>query len=342
MSPHSRSRTVRPSPGTSVARLVTAAVLGTLGVAPALHAQPPRCNAPRTATALARELSDSAHLYRGTLIESGNAILYFKKVSPRGEDYRIFLARRRGGAWVPSAPLAIGRDGVSDLYPTISNDGQRLVFASYRPLPGADSVRRNAHLWTAERQGAGWGAPAPLAEVNRPGLYHPGVLLRPDGSIRFTLIDPSARSASVMTSDFRNGAFAPPRPAADPPFWRSVRGDTAYWGGVLSPDGTVAVVGTARIDPATRRPGNGDALFSRLVNGAWTPLRPLGAGVNTASDENFFTFSPDGCTLLFTRDYTSFHVVSVHGATEGAATPLTRAAPTPSTTPPSRGSAPGS
>lgn len=278
-------------------------------------AQSARCNAPSTATPIAPELADSARLYRGLFIENGQAILYFKKVSPTGEDYRIFVARRRGAAWVPSGPLVLGRAGESDLYPTVSGDGRRLVFSSYRPLPGAGAGRRNAHLWMAVRNGTAWGAPVPLAKVNAPGLYHPGVLLRPDGSIRFNLIDQGAGRATVMTSDFRDGDFAPARPASDPPAWRSVQGDQAYWGGVLSPDGTLAIVGTARIDPATRRPGKTDALFSRLVDGQWTPLQPLGAGVNTPSDDNFFTFSPDGCALLFTRDYTRFHTVSVEAAT---------------------------
>ncbi len=268
-----------------------------------------------TPQALAPNLADSGRVFRGVLADGGRELWFFKRVGSSGENYRIFHSRRIGSSWSEPVQVALGDSTQSDLYPTLSTDGTRLVFSSYRPLPGPDSAAHNAHLWVAERTATGWSAPEPLVKVNRPGLYHPGVLFRPDGSLRFVLVDQGQRTSRVMTAAPEGRSFAAATPVADPAFWRSTQQEFVYHGAVLSPDGSLAVIGASRIDRAQRRVLPPDAFFSRWVNGAWTGLVPLAAGVNTERDENFFSFSPDGCALIFTRDYTAFYTVPVGAAT---------------------------
>jgi len=53
-------------------------------------------------------------------------------------------------------------------------------------------------------------------------------------------------------------------------------------------------------------------------NREWTEPRPLGGGVNTPGNETFPAVTPDGCGLVFVRDFSSVHLVT-----------LVAAAPTP-------------
>ena len=70
---------------------------------------------------------------------------------------------------------------------------------------------------------------------------------------------------------------------------------------------------------SVRRPAGGTfgtdiyASFRRGDN--WTEPVPLGAGVNTVEGtEGFASITPDGCALLFTRNYSRFYHVSLASA----------------------------
>jgi hypothetical protein len=255
-------------------------------------------------------------MYRGILLAGSSELVYFKRVTPRGEDYRIFMARQRNGHWSVTGPLTIGQEGVSDLYPTVSPDGQRLVFTSYRSFSSSAPFPPNAYLWIAERIGPGWGNPQPLTTLNAAGVYHPGPTFLPDGSLRFRRIVAAPRSRRAFVAAPAPGGFAPPVDAGEPAHWLGERGGVLYGGATaLSPDGMLAIVGGSVLDPVTGRPGQNNGYVSRRVNGEWTAPEPLGGGVNTTADENFFTFSSDGCAVIYTRDYTELMWISTASAT---------------------------
>ena len=113
--------------------------------------------------------ADSGKLYSSVLSADGQELYFFKHVGPGPEDFRIYGALRRAGDWDPPAAVDLGGP-YSDLYPSLSPDGQRLVFASYRPVPGDTAARRNAHLWMARRSGAGWSQPE-FVPASRLGYY---------------------------------------------------------------------------------------------------------------------------------------------------------------------------
>lgn len=272
------------------------------------------CAAPPLAAPFAPQLAEARRLYRGAWSPDGRVLYYFKKVTEGREDYRIFRAPLDGTRWGAAEQVTLGLEGVSDLYPVLSRDGRRLVFSSYRPLPGADSAAGNAHLWYVDRQGTGWGPPVPITTVNLPGHYHSGPTLTAAGDLRFTRTTPDWRTRGLLQSQFRDGQYGV---AADPGYpdvlTASPEGYRNY-GPTFSPDGRLAILGIARVNPETRRQDPLDLWFSRLENGRWSAPTPLGGGVTTAADENFPFFSPDGCALYFTRDYSTFHHVSVAAA----------------------------
>ncbi len=169
---------------------------------------------------------DSGLLFSSAVTPDGSEFYYFKHVGPGEEDYRIFRATRGENSWGPAEPLDLGAS-FSDLYPSISPDGQRLVFASYRPAPGNTSRNRNAHLWMARRIGPRWGPPTFL-RVSRLGFYHSGLWQDSTGAVFFSRTTPDWRSTSHFQlewdgSSFSEEAHPAPQPAAEylaPTTWR--------------------------------------------------------------------------------------------------------------------------
>src|SRR5690349_6066545 len=100
------------------------------------------------------DLLATDNVFRGTFAPDGRTFLFFRKVAANrdDEDYRILQSRLVNGRWTAPTRVTLGGE-FSDLYPTISPDGRRLVFSSYRPVPGDTTSHRNAHLWYVDRVG---------------------------------------------------------------------------------------------------------------------------------------------------------------------------------------------
>ncbi len=96
----------------------------------------------------------TGEVYRGSFAPDGRAFYFFRKVTPGQEDYRIFVSRLRQGQWLVAEQIKLGGD-YSDLYPSLSREGQRMVFASYRPVPGSNGGKPDANLWYVDRKGEG-------------------------------------------------------------------------------------------------------------------------------------------------------------------------------------------
>jgi hypothetical protein len=287
-------------------------------VASAAHAQGPSCSAPQVTVELAPHLADSTKLFRGQFSPDGRELYYFKKVTPGQEDYRIFVSRLRNGAWSEPEKLLIAGE-VSELYPTITPDGRRLVFSSYQPVPGDTSSHPNAHLYVAERRGNGWGAPVLQRAASRIGWYHSGPVIGPDGAVYFMITSPDWRTAISMRSEWNGGELGPAAPYAEAERWRGWQRDRlVVWGAQPIQSDVMLVFASARQGSGTA-PADIYASF-RQASG-WSDPRPLGAGVNTGAVEGFAFVSPDGCELVFTRGYSRFYHVSLAAALAGAREP---------------------
>lgn len=285
-----------------------------LAVAAQAPGSPARCDgAPTSVTPFAPNLADSARLFRGTFSADGGTLYYFRKVTPGQEDYRIYVSRLVNGRWTDGLRLDLGGD-FSDLYPSVSADGKRLVFASYRPAPGDTSSHRNAYLWYAERQGEGWGPPQFIAAAAEFGTYHSGPLIEADYAIRFARTSAdwrtkwqmitrwSGRGYTTATADEGNIAGR----------WRDWRkGEVHIWGGRIAPSGDVALLDISPLDPATRRRGPTELWVSLRRGAEWTEPVPAGGGVNGGGTTGFVTFHPGGCEIVFVRDYTSFQRIGI-------------------------------
>lgn len=273
------------------------------------------CPAPDTATLFAPRLADSARVYRGTFSADGRTLYYFRKLRlERGaEDYRIMVARRQGSEWQAGEPLDLGGD-YSDLYPSVSPDGKRLVFASYRPAPGDTASHPNAYLWYAERQGTGWGPPVFIGAAAQFGSYHSGPLIGKDYAIRFARTSPDWTSTEVLVTRWDGTRYLPAVWAEGDDLrasWKGWRPATHHvWGGALLDGGKAAVLDVSPLNDKGRR-GPAQVWVTRRRDAGWTEPVLAGGGVNGAGWVNFIAPLPGNCGVLFVRDFSRFERVSL-------------------------------
>ncbi|MGQ0646849.1 MAG: hypothetical protein ACT4P7_04720 [Gemmatimonadaceae bacterium] len=273
-----------------------------------------RCEAsPRTATTFAAELVDSGRVFGGMLTAEGNELFYFLKQPPLSEEnYWIVTSRQAAdGRWSAPQRVALGGEH-SDMYPTLSADGRRLVFSSYRRAPGDSSAKPNASLWESPRTGTGWGTPTPLTTQLRHGFYHSQVRIDRGGDLYYRRTSPDWQGTETLVARARGSVFEAPERWDAVHRWNAAEVGGDVVGGVLAPGDSLVILEVRTRDPATGRVGWADLWSSRRTAGGYSRPTPLGAGVNDArAHETFVFFSSDGCDLLFVRGFTRFMRVSL-------------------------------
>ncbi len=263
-------------------------------------------------------------VYRGCFAADGRKFYFFKKVKPEREDYRIFVSHLTGGRWSEPAQMRFGGD-FSDLYPALSKDGRRLVFASYRPAPGDRSAKPNAHLWMVERQGQGWGEPVWLAALNQLGHYHSWAEFGPDGALYFRRTTPDWENNTTMRARWNGRVFLAPEPFAAAERWKNWRADVRVAGGSPGPDGKTVFLDVATRNPQTGR-GASDIWVTFQQGQDWTEPQPLSPAINAAGYDVFPFFSPDGRTMYFIRDFATFYHLPLREALKDLSPQKTSAA----------------
>jgi hypothetical protein len=252
------------------------------------------------------DLLATDNVFRGTFAPDGRTFLFFRKVGSNrdAEEYRILESRLVNGRW--SAPTRVSLGGeYSDLYPTISPDGRRMVFSSYRPVPGDTSRHPNAHLWYVDRSGDGWGTPVFMAKASILGYYNSGPQFLSDGSVHWNATTPDWRSQKTYITRWGGREYSAPQVFELADRWRNWKPDAGGSLARLAADRSFAILEVAHTVGGRRIPPDLYVSFRRGEE--WTEPRPLGGGVNTAATENFVTISPDNRYLYFVRDFSGFY-----------------------------------
>jgi hypothetical protein len=266
----------------------------------------------RSAEAFAPNLADSGRLFRGTFSADGRVLYFFKKVTPGKEDYRIYTSEKQGNAWAAPVRLDLGGE-FSDLYPSVSPDGKRMAFVSYRPAPGDTMQERNGYLWYTERTGDGWGAPRFIGVANEFGSYHSGPVIEADYSIHFHRTSADWRRKWSLHTSWNGVNYETPVAGADEEVlgqWTGWQGGKYHiWGGTMPKPDLLLIEMSEKNESG--RPKPPELWISRKQGSRWTKPVLAEGGVNTPLTENFFTPTPDGCSLLFVRNFSEFYVVGL-------------------------------
>lgn len=232
-------------------------------------------------------ISFGTHEHHLSLSPGGDQLFYVVADRYRQHHTILFVARS-GEAWLQ--PRVAPFSGTfNDFAPTFTPDGERLLFCSDRPLPGADPERQDVNIWVVDRRGDGWGEPRPLeGEVNdASNEYNPTVAA--DGTLYFQDHDESG--VDLYQAVPSEGGYGLPAKVAGV---NSPSLDMAPW---VTPDGDVLFF-------SSTRPGGVGELdlwaSTRTEDGGWGEPRNLGPRVNTEGSEAVLTLSPDGRFLFFT------------------------------------------
>lgn len=257
----------------------------------------------------------SGEVFAGVFTPDDREFYFFRKVGPQNsEDYRIFVSRRSSAGW--SAPERVQLGGeFSDLYPALTRDGNRLIFSSYRPVPGDTSAHPSAYVYYADRTARGWSTPR-RASVTRLGYYHSQLTVDHSGQLHFKRQTGDYRAPVNMV-----GTLAAADTSEVWRYWRThLRKDLFLWGTRPGHDDSYVILEVAPRDTVSGRPaGRSDLWVSFRRNGGWSEARPL-VGVNSPETENFPFFSGDGTMLYFVREFREFRRIPVRAALGAAPT----------------------
>ncbi|MEX0291293.1 MAG: exo-alpha-sialidase [Flavobacteriaceae bacterium] len=161
-----------------------------------------------------------------------------------------------------------------DIEPFYSPDGQKLYFASTRPMD-ADTTRTDYNLWVVKRTNSGWAEPAPLDTLinTTKDEFYPSV--SKNGNLYYTATrEDGIGREDIFLSKFTNGAYLAPIPL-DSTVNTAVFEFNAY----VSPDEDLLVFSAfGRKDGQ----GGGDLYYSKKdAEGNWTAAKNLGEIVNS-------------------------------------------------------------
>jgi glyoxylase-like metal-dependent hydrolase (beta-lactamase superfamily II) len=208
-------------------------------------------------------------------------------------ECRILVSRRTGDTWSAPEPASFTTDA-ADFDPAVSHDGRRMVFLSRRPRPGESAPRSDWDIWMTQLARDEWAAPTWLGPPISTDESEYFASLTPDGDLVFSSIRPGGAGRGDIYIARRTAAgFDEPRNLG-----ANVNSEFFESDPAVSADGRFMLF-TSYGRPGA--PGNGDLNVSYARNGGWLRAELLDA-VNTPARECCATVSPDGHTLLFTRE----------------------------------------
>jgi len=191
-------------------------------------------------------------------------------------------------SWSDPTPAPFQGEG-DGVYPTFAPDGNAICFASSRPQYPPMRLHRT------ERVSGSWTEPEALEPPIFSGVNEWGSSFANDGTLYFC----SDRSGA---GDIYQAVTAPDGSVAVEVVGPPISTPQLEGAPFIAPDGSYLIF-------ESRRPGGlglSDLYISFREGGAWSTPRNLGAGINTAQNEDGPFVSPDGKYLFFNRRRAGF------------------------------------
>ncbi len=226
------------------------------------------------------------------LSPDGNELFYTLQSPARNFQTIVHLQKDKSGHWSKPAIAAFaGR--YSDLEPAFTIDGNKLFFASNRPLSGDQP--KDFDIWVVEKKNGQWGEPKNIgAPVNTTGdEYYPSVAK--NGNLYFTATRKNTiGKEDIYISSFQNGKYSEPVSLDS-----AINSTTYEFNAFVSPDEDFIIFSSyGRKDDK----GKGDLYMSvKDKNGKWQPAKNL-----TILNSDKLDYCPfvsfDKKTLFFTSE----------------------------------------
>jgi len=161
-----------------------------------------------------------------------------------------------------------------DIEPFFSTDGNKLFFASNRPI-SADSARKDFNIWVAEKTTIGWEEPEPIQSgINTENdEFFPSVS-RNDNLYFTSVRENGTGSEDIFMSRYVNGIYSDPEPLDT-----TINTLTYEFNACIDPDETLILFSSyGRKDDM----GGGDLYYSiKDKDGRWMAAVNLGSLINS-------------------------------------------------------------
>jgi hypothetical protein len=223
--------------------------------------------------------------FDATFAPGGNEF-YFTRFDRDQDLNTIMRMQKVNGTWTrPAAVSFNSQENNNNL--SISPDGNRIFFRSWRPLPGSSKPETQPFLWFVQRTKKGWSKPQSVKCGD--GYYrasHPGVAR--NGTLYFAhRSEKTLGQSDIYRSRWVNGSYTAPEKLGGDINTEYLEGDL-----YVAPDESYIIV-TCWDRPDNL--GESDLYISyRRPDDSWTALENLGAPINTKNNENCATVTPDG------------------------------------------------
>ncbi|WP_339702225.1 exo-alpha-sialidase [uncultured Marixanthomonas sp.] len=206
-------------------------------------------------------------------------------ISPQGDeliytlgDYKqnkrslVFLNQENGN-WTDAQILNISGK-YQDIEPFYSNNGNRLYFASNRPIYN-DITREDYNIWYSDRMNGNWSEPIALDSIinTRGDEFFPSLSTK--GNLFFTATrDNGIGREDIFISEFNDGEFQSPKPLPS-----EINSPSFEFNAYINPEENLIIFSSfGRPDGF----GGGDLYISRKDSlGKWTKSKNLGGLINS-------------------------------------------------------------
>ncbi len=206
-------------------------------------------------------------------------------ISPKGDeiiftlcDYRqtkrcLVVMKKTGSKWSRKG-IFILSGKYRDIEPCFSVDGNKLYFASNRPIDST-SDRKDFNIWASKRTFDGWSIPEPLqSNINTENdEFFPSV--SQNGNLYFTSVrENGIGSEDIFLSRYIAGRYLDPEPLDS-----NINTPTFEFNAYISPDENLIIFSSyGRKDDL----GGGDLYYSKKnEQGNWIPAVNMGPSINS-------------------------------------------------------------
>lgn len=199
--------------------------------------------------------------------------------------YKILYMKIKDGKWSSSQVVSFCEQ-YSGGTPFFSPDGEKLYFASSRPLE-KNGALKDSDIWVVKRRGDGWSEPINLGSNVNSEKNESNGNVSEDGTLYFR------SNTDLFKSRQKNGNFQPREDLGS-----QINTDAYELAPYIAPDGSYLIF-------ESNRPG-GMGGFDLYIcykkrDDSWSDPINLGDKINTEEWERFPALSPDGNYLFFLR-----------------------------------------
>lgn len=216
----------------------------------------------------------STALYERDLAISpqGNQLIY--TLGDYNQNKRcLVVLNQKNGNWANAEILNISGK-YPDIEPFYSNNGDRLYFASNRPIY-EDETRDDYNIWFSDRINGNWSEPVALDSIinTRSDEFFPS--LSNKGNLFFTATrDYGMGREDIFRSEFVAGEFQSPKPLPV-----EINSASFEFNAYINPEENLIIFSSFGREDGF---GGGDLYISRKDNtGKWTKSKNLGGSINS-------------------------------------------------------------